>query len=64
MKIKRYREKLGLSQEEVANMLGITQQAYSYKELGQRGFKAKELLQLEKILKVSISEFMGDLGDN
>lgn len=64
MKIKRYREKLGLSQEEVANMLGITQQAYSHKELGQRGFKAKELLQLEKILKVSISEFMGDLGDN
>lgn len=64
MKVREYREKLGYSQKEIADMLKITQQAYSYKESGQRGFKAIELLQLEKILKVSISEFMGGLEGN
>lgn len=64
MKVREYREKLGYSQKEIAEMFGITQQAYSYKEIGQRGFKVNELLQLEKILKVSISEFMGELEDN
>ena len=58
--MKEIRESMGLSQEEVAKKLDITQAAYSYKENEKRGFKPKELLLLEKIFNVSIREMFGE----
>ena len=42
--IKFLRENKGYTQQEMADILGITQQAYSNKEVGKRGFNTKELL--------------------
>ena len=61
MKVREYREKAKLTQSYVADKLGISQQAYSKKEIGDRGFNAKELLLLERILKVTFAEMFGDL---
>lgn len=61
MKVKEYRERLGITQEYMAKRLNITQQAYSRKENGERGFKAVELLLLEDILGATFSELFGDL---
>lgn len=59
--IKEYRLKKGYSQNEMAKFLGIEQQSYSRKELGQRGFNVKELFMLEYILDASISEMFKDI---
>lgn len=56
MNVKTYREKLAITQKEMASKLGITQQAYSRKEKGLRGFTIEEALLLEEILGVSIKE--------
>lgn len=56
MNVKRYREGLAITQKEMASKLGITQQAYSRKEKGLRGFTIEEALLLEEMLGVSIKE--------
>lgn len=61
MNIKKYRKQANLSQEEVACKLGITQQAYSYKERGDRKFTIDEAFKLEEVLGVSIYELFEDL---
>ena len=56
--LKNAREKLGLSQEDVAKAVGITQPAYSYFE---SGFKIPSVVTLAKIsslLKVSMDELV------
>jgi transcriptional regulator with XRE-family HTH domain len=63
MKVKEHREAKGMTQVEIAKMLGIGQNVYSRKENGLRGFTVKELLLLEKILEASISELFADLVD-
>ena len=62
MKLKEYRENKGYTQQEMADILGITQQAYSNKEVGKRGFNTKELLILQKVLGVNICEIYEDLS--
>lgn len=62
MKLKEYRENKGYTQQEMADILGITQQAYSNKEVGKRGFNTKELLILQKVLGVNISDIYEDLS--
>ena len=62
MKLKEYRENKGYTQQEIADILGITQQAYSNKEVGKRGFNTKELLILQKVLGVNICEIYEDLS--
>ena len=62
MKLKEYRINKGYTQEDMARILGITQQSYSNKEAGKRGFNTKELLILQKILGVNISDIYEDLS--
>jgi len=62
VKLKEYRINKGYTQQDMAEILGITQQSYSNKEAGKRGFNAKELLILQKILDVNISEIYEDLS--
>ncbi|WP_250674421.1 helix-turn-helix transcriptional regulator (plasmid) [Paraclostridium ghonii] len=54
--IKIYREKLNITQKEMAERLGITQQAYSRKERGERSFSIEEAIMLEDILKVPVKD--------
>ena len=54
--IKKAREELGLSQEDVAKSVGITQPAYSYIENGFKNPSVPTLVRLSKVLKVSIDE--------
>lgn len=48
--LKARRKEMGLSQEEVAKAVGVSQRAYSLWEDGQRNPKAKSLIKLEQIL--------------
>ena len=58
--IKDIRKRLGLSQEYIAQRLGITQASYSFKESGIRNFSIKELKILKRILNVTYEELLGD----
>lgn len=62
--IKEYRKKKGYTQKEIADTLKIKQASYSDKERGRRGFTVEELLQLEDILGVSISDMFKDLKES
>lgn len=62
--IKEYRKKKGYTQKEIADILGIKQASYSDKERGRRGFTVEELLQLEDILGVSISDMFKELKES
>ena len=58
--IREIRKKLGLSQEYIAEKLGVTQASYSCKEAGKRKFSIEELKILKKILNVTYEELLGD----
>ena len=60
MDIKKFRKRLGFSQEYMAQRLGITQASYSFKESGIRKFSIKELKMLKRILNVTYEELLGD----
>lgn len=62
--IKEYRKKKGYTQKEIADILEIKQASYSDKERGRRGFTVEELLQLEDILGVSISDMFKELKES
>lgn len=61
MRVREYRKAKKLSQEDLAELLGIKQSAYSKKENGKLGFNVEELLLLEEILEASISELFADI---
>lgn len=58
--IKDIRKRLGLSQEDMAKALGITQGSYSYKETGIRRFNLEEIKILKKVLNVTYEQLLGD----
>ena len=58
--IREIRKKLGLSQEYIAQRLGVTQASYSCKEAGKRKFSIEELKILKKLLNVTYDELLGD----
>ena len=53
-KIKRYRQKLGLTQQNVAEYFGITSQAYNQKELGKRRFSKDEMLAFKLLVNKNV----------
>lgn len=50
-KVLALRRKYGLTQQTIADELGISKSAYSLKENGHRSFKAKELFKVFKIFR-------------
>lgn len=57
-KIKYYREKLGLKQDDVANTLGIAQSTVSMWETGESKPRLETLIQLSKIFNCSVDELL------
>ena len=55
--IKERRQKMGLTQTEVADKLGISQQAYGRYELGQREPDFKFIIEISKVLGCRPGEF-------
>jgi len=59
-KLREAREYLGLSQDEVAGILGIPRTALSNIESGQRGVDALELKKLAQLYKRPVMHFTGE----
>lgn len=51
-----YREKLGLSQREMGEMFGISNQAYSKKERGKTRFTADEMKKIKLLVNVHVDK--------
>ncbi|HLR34063.1 MAG TPA: helix-turn-helix transcriptional regulator [Tissierellales bacterium] len=60
MKVKEYRIIKGFTQNELSELIGITQQTYSKKERGERSFTLDEVKKLKKILNISYEELFGE----
>jgi transcriptional regulator with XRE-family HTH domain len=58
--IQKAREEAGLSQEELASRLGLTQAAFSNYELGKRRLYLKNIEQIAKELNKPLSYFISD----
>lgn len=61
--MKEYRVIKGLTQSEIAEMLGIKQNTYSYKERGIYDFSVKEIKKLKEILEVEYEQLFDDDRD-
>ena len=57
------REVVGLSQQQVADALGITQHAYAYWERHPVALKPEQLSKLASVLHVNIDELIGENGN-
>ena len=60
MKVKEYRIIKGFTQNELSELIRITQQTYSKKERGERSFTLDEVKKLKKILNISYEELFGE----
>lgn len=58
-KVKEMREKAGLTQKQLADALGLTQQSVYYYESGDRDIKASVLIDMSKVLGCTVSELLG-----
>lgn len=63
-KIKEFRLKRGMSQEELADLLGTTKQTVSRYETGERKANQDVLFKLSEIFKVSIDDFFPSKKEN
>ena len=57
-KLKRFREELGFTQEDVANELGVCKDAYGKLELGKKQGTTKTWLKIQEILCLSNDELV------
>ena len=60
IQLKKFREQLGLSQEELANIIGVRQSTVGMWENGSNKPRHSTLLKLAEALKVSVDELTGD----
>ncbi len=56
--IKKYRNKIGMSQEVLAGFVGISREYVLRIEKGQKSLSLKKLFQIADVLKVKISDLM------
>lgn len=62
LRLKYYREKLGKSQREIAEIFNLTQQAYSTWENGSSFPNAKQIIKLCEVFKCSPNDLFGFMG--
>ncbi len=55
-----YRKQLGLSQEQLGNLIGVSRQTVSKWELGETTPEMEKLIQLSRIFKTSIDKLVGN----
>ena len=63
-KVKVMRERAGLTQKQLAEALGITQQSVYYYESGDRDIKSSILIDMSRILGCTVTELLGLGGPN
>ena len=54
------REQMGLSQQQLAEKLGLTQRAYAYWERNSVALRPEQLLELASALGVAVEQLLGD----
>lgn len=59
-KLRAAREKSGMSQKRLADLLGISQQGYAHFESGERTIGLEHILRICQILKYPLSELLPD----
>lgn len=64
MRIRKRRELLGLSREELAKRLGVTAKFIGDLEYGEKGISTKNLYRLKHILGVSADYLLGGMPDD
>ena len=63
-KIKKHREERGITQEYIANEMSITQSTYGRLEKSDKRLSVDRLIEIAKILDVSISVLFGEKASN
>ena len=63
-KIKKHREERGITQEYIANEMGITQSTYGRLEKSDKKLSVDRLTEIAKILDISISVLFGEKANN
>ncbi len=63
-KVKEMRERAGLTQKQLADALGITQQSVYYYESGDRDIKSSTLIDMSRILGCTVTELLGLSSSN
>ena len=58
-RVKEMRERAGLTQRQLADALGVTQQSVYYYESGDRDIKASVLIDLSRVLHCTVAELLG-----
>ena len=58
-RVREMRERAGLTQKQLADRLGITQQSVYYYESGDRDIKASVLVEMSQILGCTVSDLLG-----
>jgi len=62
-RIRLFRHASGISAEDMARVAGMDVGNYASRELGEARFKAAELHEIAKALKVRLTDIFGVLGD-
>ena len=59
--IKQYRQLNGLSQKEMAKVLGVTQGTYNQKEMGKIKWSMQDIIDIKKHFKLTSFDDIGEL---
>ncbi len=62
-KLKNYRNRTGLTQEQFASQIGITRSAYAYYEIGKTKPKLSILKKIAQFYDLSVDDFLEDNND-
>lgn len=60
-KLLAFRKEKGVSQKELADLIGVSVNTYSNKELGKREFKASEMFKIASYLSVEVTDIFSPL---
>jgi Predicted transcriptional regulators len=64
LRIRKHREESGITQEYIANEMGITQSTYGRLEKSDKRLSVDRLIEIAKILDISISVLFGEKASN